>query len=142
MKPTVALMFAAMLAIALSSGTGNARKKHADQCYVEVHTNLYGNTAVPCDYRFTMLVNPDGTITSSGGGTRECQGNGVDGLGAGSGTVGTPSSILFPFVAQVGFDLPAPRDEGEWVLGLVKTLSDRGGPSPVTSSQMICADAP
>src|SRR5438445_11190052 len=105
MKQTIAHSISTNLAISLSSRTGNARKKHADQCYVEVHTNLYGNTAVPCDYRFTMLVNPDGSITSSGGGTRECQGNGVDGLGAGNGTVGTPSSILFPFIAQVGFDL-------------------------------------
>jgi hypothetical protein len=115
---------------------------HGERDYVEVHTNLYGNAAVPCEYRFTMLVNPDGTINSSGGGTRFCEGSGFFGLGAGNGSVGTPSSILFPFIADIRFDLPQRRDEGEWVLGLVQSLSDRGGSSPVTSSQMICADAP
>jgi hypothetical protein len=126
----------------LTSGSGVAAKKHADQCYVEVHTNLYGNAAVPCEYRFTMVVNPDGTIASSGGGTRSCSGSGLFALGAGSGTVSTPSSIVFPFVADVTFDLPTRREEGDWVLGLVQGLSDRGGSSPVTSSQMICSQAP
>jgi hypothetical protein len=131
-----------MFGLTLSHASGAAPKRRAQQCYVEVHTNLYGNAAVPCEYRFTMLVNPDGTITSSVGGTRFCEGSGFFGLGAGNGTVGTPSSILFPNIADVRFDLPQRRDEGEWVLGLVQSLSDRGGSSPVTSSQMICADAP
>src|SRR5262245_61262925 len=106
MKPTFFLMVASILALGLVSTPGTAKKKRADQCYVEVHTNLYGNAAVPCEYRFTMLVNPDGTITSSGGGTRACEGAGVTGLGAGSGAVGSPSFILFPFIADIRFDLP------------------------------------
>jgi hypothetical protein len=131
-----------VLSIGLFSGSGVAKKKRADQCFVDVQTNLFGNAAVPCDYRFTMLVNPDGTIVSSGGGTRSCAGNPLFPLGAGSGTVGAPSTILFPNVADIVFNLPAPRDAGEWVTGLVLSLSDRGGSSPVTASQMICADAP
>jgi|SRR5579859_3264380 len=142
MRGTIVIAVAASVGMALVSGSVVAAKKRADQCYVEVHTNLYGNAAVPCEYRFTMLVNPDATITSSGGGTRFCEGAGFFGLGAGAGSVGTPSSIVFPFIADVTFDLPAKRDEGSWVLGLVHGLSDRGGASPVTSSQMICAEAP
>lgn len=142
MKRTIVLVVASVLGLGLASGSRAATKKRADQCYVEVHTNLYGDPAVPCEYRFTMLVNPDGTITSSGGGTRFCQGAGFFGLGAGSGTVGSPSSILFLFIADIRFDLPLPKDEGDWVRGLVQSLSDRGGSSPVTSSQMICAEAP
>lgn len=144
MKPTFLFMVASVAAMGLVSGSSAAKKKRADQCYVEVHTNLYGNAAVPCDYRFTMLVNPDGTITSSGGGTRACEGPfpGITGLGAGNGLVGSPSNILFPFIADIRFDLPSSRQDGEWVTGLVQSLSDRGGSSPITSSQMICADAP
>jgi hypothetical protein len=135
-------MIASVLSVGLVSGSGTAKKKRSDQCFVDVQTNLYGNAAVPCDYRFTMLVNPDGTIVSSGGGTRSCAGNPLFPLGAGTGMVGTPSTILFPNIADIRFDLPAPRDAGEWVTGLVSSLSDRGGSSPVTASQMICADAP
>jgi hypothetical protein len=141
-KSTYLLMIASALSVGLVSGSGAAKKKRADQCFVEVQTNLYGNAAVPCDYRFTMLVNPDGTITSAGGGTRSCAGNPIFPLGAGNGLVGAPSSILFPNIADIRFDLPAPRDAGEWVTGLVLGLSDRGGSSPVTASQMICSDAP
>ena len=142
MKRTAVIAVAASICLAFVGGSAGAAKKRAEQCYVEVHTNLYGNAAVPCEYRFTMLVNPDGTISSSAGGTRFCEGSGFIGLGAGAGTVGTPSSILFPNIADVTFDLPAKRDEGSWVLGLVRSLSDRGGASPVTSSQMICSEAP
>ncbi len=136
------VVVASVFGLALISGSGAAAKKRVEQCYVEVHTNLYGNPSVPCEYRFTMLVNPDGTITSSVGGTRFCEGAGFFALGAGKGTVGTPSFILFPFIADIQFGLPQRRDEGEWVLGLVQSLSDRGGASPVTSSQMVCAEAP
>ena len=142
MRATIVIALAAGFGLALQGGSVNAAKKRADQCFVEIHTNLLGNAAVPCDYRFTMLVNPDGTITSSGGGTRFCEGAGFFGLGTGNGTVGTPSFILFPSVADITFDLPSKHDQGEWVLGLVHTLSDRGGASPVTSSQMICSEAP
>jgi hypothetical protein len=141
-KSTYLLVVASVLSAGLLSGSSIAKKKRADQCFVDVQTNLFGNPAVPCDYRFTMLVNPDGTIVSSGGGTRACAGNPLFPLGAGNGTVGTPSTILFPNVADIRFDLPAQRDEGAWVTGLVQSLSDRGGSSPVTASQMICADAP
>jgi hypothetical protein len=142
MKAPIVIALALGFGLALQGGSVGAAKKQADQCYVEVHTNLYGNAAVPCEYRFTMLVNADGTISSSSGGTRFCEGAGFFGLGAGRGAVGAPSSIDFPFIADITFDLPSKHDAGEWVLGLVHSLSDRGGSSPVTSSQMICSEAP
>ncbi len=141
MKRIVVLAGLSLFGLTLSLGSGAAPKRRSQQCYIEVHTNLFGNPAIPCEYRFTALVNGDGTITSSGGGTRFCEGNGFFGLGAGNGNVGTPSSILFPNIADIRFDLPQRKDEGQWVLDLVQSLSDRAGSSPVTSSQMICADA-
>jgi len=50
--------------------------------------------------------------------------------------------IVFPNLADVQLDLPSEHQSGRWMKGLVQTLSDRGGSSPVTSSLMICNDAP
>jgi len=73
MKPVVLLMIPSFAIVALvGSSDARATQGEQDLCHVEVHTDYLGNTQNTCDYRFTMFVNADGTIASSGGGTREC----------------------------------------------------------------------
>jgi hypothetical protein len=116
----------------------------ADQCAVQINTNLYGNAKVKCVYQYTMTIENDGSISSPGG-TRTCTGSATTQLGAGSGGLmpaGSPAEayILFPYIADVEFNFPTEREEGHWTSGLVVSLSDRGGSSPVTSSYTYCVD--
>ena len=141
MKLSIASVLALLSVVTIISTSRAKGEKDVDLCYVEVHTNLLGNTQNPCTYRFTMSVHPDNTITSDGG-TRECQLAGAASLGPGNGTVNSPSSIDFPFIAEVTFNLPAEHQEGRWLTGRALSFSDRGGSSPVTSSLMICNEAP